>query len=148
MKKYIVVAVAVLMMFSCGGNKQTDNIQANDTEAVVAPDMHNAENSLDYWGIYEGTLPAADCPGIKTTLTLNKDNTFTLHSEFIDRENAIFDERGSFTLDGNILTLKQDNGTNSYYKVEEGQIRMLDGNKQPINGPIAEHYVLKQTKAF
>lgn len=148
MKKYIVVAVAVLMMFSCGGNKQTDNIQANDTEAVVAPDMHNAEISLDYWGIYEGTLPAADCPGIKTTLTLNKDNTFTLHSEFIDRENAIFDERGSFTLDGNILTLKQDNGTNSYYKVEEGQIRMLDGNKQPINGPIAEHYVLKQTKAF
>ena len=38
-------------------------------------DMHTAEISLDYYGTYKGTLPAADCPGINVTLTLNKNKT-------------------------------------------------------------------------
>ena len=36
-------------------------------------DIHNAETSLDYEGTYKGVLPAADCPGIETTLILNPD---------------------------------------------------------------------------
>ena len=33
-------------------------------------DEHNAQNSLDWAGTYEATLPCADCPGIKTTVVL------------------------------------------------------------------------------
>lgn len=149
MKKYALLIIAAITLLSCSGHKQqTEATVTNDTQTVKAPDMHNAENSLDYWGVYEGTLPAADCPGIQTTLTLNKDNTFTLHSEYIDRKDAIFDEKGTYTIEGNIITSKQEDGTTNYYKVEEGQVRMLDMDKQPIDGDMAESYILKRTKTL
>ena len=46
------------MLTACGGNSR------QKTTAGV-PDMHNAENALDYQGTYKGVFPAADCPGIE-----------------------------------------------------------------------------------
>ena len=34
--------------------------------------------NLNFYGTYEGILPAADCEGIRTALTLNNDNTYVL----------------------------------------------------------------------
>ena len=110
------------------------------------PDMHTAETSLDYRGTYEGTLPAADCPGIRTTLTLNPDGTYGLHMKYIDRA-AEFDETGIFTVKENLLTLTRlDDGSEEYYKVEENRLRMLDAEKQPVTGALAENYVLQKNK--
>lgn len=97
--------------------------------------------------MYKGVTPAADCPGIETTLTLNTDNTFTLRLVYIDRDTQ-FDETGNFVLDGNILTLTSRDGTKSYYKVEEGQVRMLNADKQEVTGELADMYILKQEKVF
>ena len=76
MKKIFMLACACLLIAACNSNKKsTDNTTiAANTEVT---DMHNAENALDYDGTYTGTFPAADCPGINITLTLNKDKTFT-----------------------------------------------------------------------
>ena len=159
MKKYVLVVAVAAALFSCSGNPKADarlshletvkdrRVQDKQETAQV-PDMHNAETSLDYWGVYEGTLPAASSPGIKTTLTLNKDKTFTLRSEYIDEKDGIFNDKGTYTLDGNVLTTKQEGGDITYYKVEEGQLKMLDQQKQPITGDLAKFYILKQTKKF
>ena len=114
MKKYVLVVAVAAALFSCSGNPKADATQTdkNKQETAQVPDMHNAETSLDYWGVYEGTLPAASSPGIKTTLTLNKDKTFTLRSEYIDEKDGIFNDKGTYTLDGNILTAKQEGGEN------------------------------------
>ena len=148
MKKYVLVVAVAAALFSCSGNPKADATQTdkNKQETAQVPDMHNAETSLDYWGVYEGTLPAASSPGIKTTLTLNKDKTFTLRSEYIDEKDGIFNDKGTYTLDGNILTAKQEGGDITYYKVEEGQLKMLDQQKQPVTGDLAKFYILKQTK--
>lgn len=149
MKSIYVAAIAAcsLTLMSCNGSKKADASQSNaDTTQVV--DMHTAETSLDYFGEYKGTIPAADCPGIKQTLVLNKDNTFTLNSIYIDRKDADFNDSGTFSIDGNVLTLKTKDGQASYYKVEEGRVRMLMADKQPVTGELAEHYVLKQEKVF
>lgn len=150
MKKYVLVVAVAAALFSCSGNPKADSTQTdkNKQETAQVPDMHNAETSLDYWGVYEGTLPAASSPGIKTTLTLNKDKTFTLRSEYIDEKDGIFNDKGTYTLDGNVLTTKQEGGDITYYKVEEGQLKMLDQQKQPITGDLAKFYILKQTKKF
>ena len=150
MKKYVLVVAVAAALFSCSGNPKADATQTdkNKQETAQVPDMHNAETSLDYWGVYEGTLPAASSPGIKTTLTLNKDKTFTLRSEYIDEKDGIFNDKGTYTLDGNVLTTKQEGGDITYYKVEEGQLKMLDQQKQPITGDLAKFYILKQTKKF
>lgn len=136
--------MAIAVLSACGNSKKTDNTATDPVAAEQAADMHTAENSLDYQGIYKGTLPAADCPGIEATLTINQDSTFTLNYIYIDRKDSKFDDKGTYTIDGAILTTKGEDGAITYYKVEEGQVRMLDAEKQPVTGPLAEHYILKK----
>ena len=139
MKKFAYLTAIVcssIALISCGGNKsKTTN-------------THTAENSLDYYGIYTGTTPAADCPGIKQTLTLNKDCTYTLNSVYIDREGANVNEVGTFAVEGNIATLTTTSGELSYFKIEESRVAMLMSNKQPITGAMADLYILKQEKVY
>lgn len=116
------------------------------TEKTVGAisDMHTAETSLDYPGTYEGTLPGADCPGIKTTLVLADDGSYALHMEYLERGTA-FDEKGTFKVEGNLLTLApSDGGQVGYYRVEENRLRHLDANRKPITGELADHYVLRK----
>ena len=80
MKESLLILAAALAMVSCGGNAQQKAATAGTQQTTAAaPDMHNAETSLDYLGVYKGTLPAADCPGIETTLTLAPDGSYALH---------------------------------------------------------------------
>ena len=103
--------------------------------------MHNAENSLDYDGTYTGTSPAADCPGINMALNIKKDKTFELISEYIDRQDATFKEYGTYSVEGNIMTLI--NGEDKqYYKVGENTLTALNQDKQAITGELADHYIL------
>ena len=147
MKKNVLILAAALALVACGGNAPKKKAAAEtQTTTAAAPDMHTAETSLDYLGTYEGTLPAADCPGIQTTLTLNPDGTYELHMKYIDRD-AEFDTKGGYSVRGNLLTLTPENGEEvEYYKVEENRLRRLDADKQPITGPLAENYVLKKTE--
>ena len=78
MKNILLILAAAIMLTACGGNSR------QKTTAGV-PDMHNAENALDYQGTYKGVFPAADCPGIEIELTLHNDNTYTMNSSYMDR---------------------------------------------------------------
>lgn len=127
-------------MASCGGNAPRRSAQQET--GAFKPDIHNAETSLDYRGTYRGVLPAADCPGIETTLTLKPDGTYSLHEEYLER-NARFDAEGAYTLHGNLLTLEGSDTT--WYKVEENRLRRLTTDRKEVEGPLAEHYVLRKT---
>ena len=143
MKESLLILAAALAMVSCGGNAQQKAATAGTQQTTAAaPDMHNAETSLDYLGVYKGTLPAADCPGIETTLTLKPDGTYSLHEEYLER-NARFDAEGAYTLHGNLLTLEGSDTT--WYKVEENRLRRLTTDRKEVEGPLAEHYVLRKT---
>lgn len=137
MKHTILILAAAAMLASCGGNAQQ--------KTATATDMHTAENSLDMTGVYKGTLPAADCPGIEQTLTLKADGTYTDRNVYIDRDTE-FTNTGAYRVDSNMLILTPADGEGgAYYKIEEGRLRQLDGDKQVIEGPLAESFVL--TKA-
>ena len=143
MNRILSMAAAALVLVSCGGNAQRKTTQTTPQETAAA-DMHCAANSLDYRGTYRGTLPAADCPGIETTLTLEEDGSYLLHMEYLERATS-FDERGTYAVEGNLLTLTPDDGENAgYYKVEERLLRHLDADRQPITGALADHYVLRK----
>lgn len=144
MKKSLTALAALLLLASCGGNAAR-NSASSATEKTETVDMHNAENSLDIAGVYKGTLPAADCPGIDYTLTLTPDGKYTERMSYIDR-NTVVDNEGSYTVEGNILTTTPaEQGDNpGYYKIEEGRLCWLDADKNPIPGEIGEHYVIKK----
>lgn len=140
MKNKILILAAVLALVSCGGNAQKKT-----AAAAAAPDMHTAETSLDYQGTYKGTLPAADCPGIETTLRLKPGGAYEQHLKYIGRDSE-FDEKGGYTVRENLLTLTPADGEQpEYYKVEENRLRRLDAEKQPITGALADNYVLQKT---
>ena len=139
-RKVVILAAAAVALASCGGNAPRRSAQ-QETGAFKL-DIHNAETSLDYRGTYRGVLPAADCPGIETTLTLKPDGTYSLHEEYLERD-ARFDAEGAYTLHGNLLTLEGSDTT--WYKVEENRLRRLTTDRKEVEGPLAEHYVLRKT---
>lgn len=78
---------------------------------------------------------------INMTLTIKKDKTFELISEYIDRQDATFKEYGTYSVEGNIMTLI--NGEDKqYYKVGENTLTALNQDKQAITGELADHYIL------
>ncbi len=147
----IFAAAGLLAVFACGRAPQDENADgvevAEVTETVTLPtDMHNAANSLDYKGVYEGLLPAADGPGIQTTLTLAPDGTFVWRSEYLDEQDGVFVDRGTYTLTGNVAALEVPGEGVRYVKVEEGRLRLLDQDKNVITGSLADMYVLEKTQ--
>ena len=90
-KRMLPLLLAGLVLAACGGNTAADNpptpaasaVQPASAPAVAeasaaVPDMHNAQNALDWNGTYQGLLPCASCEGIATELVLNDDGTYRL----------------------------------------------------------------------
>jgi uncharacterized lipoprotein NlpE involved in copper resistance len=109
-----------------------------DAPAAKAPDMHNSRNSLDWAGAYEGVLPCADCPGIRTRLVLQPDGQFELGTQSLDRQTAPQTTRGRFSWDvaGSTITL-DGAGQGQQFRVGEGRLLQLnrDGSAPPWNSP-------------
>ncbi|WP_206212101.1 copper resistance protein NlpE N-terminal domain-containing protein [Vibrio sp. HDW18] len=114
------------------------------TEAIDA--AHNAQNSLDWAGSYQGTLPCADCGGIETELTLNEDGTYKLSENYLDKEGQPLVSQGTFAWDetGSIVILRSGEQTGRQYLVGENTLTHLDMHGQQIDGDLAGFYVLNR----
>ena len=127
--------VIVIAMVSCQ-TKRTVSTSSGDS-------AHNSQHSLDWSGTYQGTLPCADCPGIRYVLTLKEDNTYKLNTQYLERSDSVNTELGTFTWDksGNQITLS-DRGEK--FQVGENRLFHLDMEGNRITGSLAEHYVLSK----
>lgn len=133
-KKALPILLIAVMTLGCKSNK--DSSLTND---------HNSMNSLDWNGTYVGTTPCADCPGIKTVITLNNDLTFSKQTKYLERSEDVTSKTGSFTWNkaGNTVTFNE-NGNSRAYFVGEGTLTQLDLKGKKITGDLADKYVLKQ----
>lgn len=118
--------------------------QTKKTASNQADSAHNSQNSLDWIGTYQGTLPCADCPGIRYVLTLKDNNSYQLKTQYLERGDSVFTESGTFTWDknGNQITLA-DRGEK--FQVGENRLFHLDMEGNRITGNLAEHYILTKT---
>lgn len=137
--------ILTLAFTSCQNNERTNTVTSSNTitDTATLVDMHTSQIALDWSGTYEGTLPCADCPGIKATIELKNDNTFTQHFDYLDRD-AKFTETGKIEWhqNGNSITLVSDDGGRQQFKVREGSLLMLSADGEENTGDLAEHYVL------
>lgn len=143
--KFMYLAViAAAMMVACNGKKTAQNETKNDSVSVA--DSVSADVDLAaVAGTYEGTLPAADCPGIKTVLTINADSTYQLQQDYIDRKDGHDEASGVLqVLDGNVMMLvRPSSGEHSFYKVKDSKsIVMTDSLGNEPEGETAKLYVL------
>lgn len=101
---------------------------------------------MEVFGTYEGTLPAADCEGIETLLTINSDSTYTLQSEYIGVDDGKFLVSGVYNLiDGELLELiTPSSGDKTYYKIVADGVMLSDSLGTENQGELAKHYVLKK----
>ena len=145
MKSLIPIAAALLLLAACGHRNAPKQSASIGTETTV-PDMHNAENALDYQGTYTGVFPAADAPGIAVTLTLGPDGRYTEVNRYCERPDE-FTVYGNYTVNGNTLSLLPDSpqAEPAYYKVGENRLWRLDSHRQPITGPFADQYTLTKS---
>lgn len=151
--------IALLFVFASCGNRQTKQDMATDIsvakdsttsiENISTNDDHYARNSLSYGGVYEGTTPCADCPGIDIVITLDYEGNYTKKMTYRDKEpDNVFTTSGKYTWDdsGSMITLTGEKDGGAYYKVIENALIMLDADKKEVTGPNVDKYVLRQTK--
>ena len=143
---YFAMAAAVALTTSCNGKKTVSADADHDSTSVA--DTTVAGENVDLAavaGTYEGTLPAADCPGIKTVLTINADSTYEIKQDYIDRKDGHDEASGVLqVLDGNVLMLvRPSSGEHTFYKVKDSKsVVMTDSLGNEAEGEMAKLYVL------
>ncbi|WP_299582845.1 copper resistance protein NlpE [uncultured Sunxiuqinia sp.] len=146
--KWVAFVAIVLFFASCNNTTKSsddNNSKVDSTQAVERPIGDNSQNALDWAGTYEGTVPCANCAGIKTTITLNADNTFSRTEEYLGEKGKPAQDNGTFEWDKekSSITLK-DKDRNQKYKVGENQLFHLDMSGNVITGDLADKYILRK----
>ncbi|WZB61260.1 copper resistance protein NlpE [Achromobacter xylosoxidans] len=69
-------------------------------------DSHTARDSLDWAGSYEGVLPCADCPGIRTRVTLSDNGSYEKQTQYLDRQPQPEVVAGTFSWESDGSTIR------------------------------------------
>ena len=141
----IFIAVAAFTLISCTnkGSKQKEESQDTTTEAIV--DSHTSEISLDWAGVYEGTMPCASCEGIETVVELKDDNTYKATYTYMGGDEYTVSNNSAFTWDesGQVVILVAEDDIKQF-KVGENHLTLLGDDGEVNTGELAEYYVLKR----
>lgn len=143
-KTLFIVLVSGFTILACT-NKETKTYQTSEPENTMeVNDGHNAQNSLDWAGTYEGTLPCADCPGIKTAITLKEDGTYQYVAEYLERNTTINTSGDIMWHDnGSVIHLKS-NDIDVKLKVVENGLIGLDTDGKEMTGASKDLYNYKK----
>lgn len=136
-----ILALFALTLFSCDAQK-TDPTTPAPPETPT-DSRHVSQNSLDYDGIYRGTLPCADCDGIKTSIYLMSNNTFKIVDTYLGKDPKSFTTTGNivWTKDGTSLMLKSATDERKF-AVGENTLTQLDQSWKKVTGDLASQYIL------
>jgi copper homeostasis protein (lipoprotein) len=135
----LILFMVFVGLVSCKSNKKAQTSE-------VKPTADNSMTSIDWAGNYQGILPCADCEGIKTQIVLNKDLSYVLETQYLGKDEKIFQAKGTFKWneEGSKITL--DNTEKQIYQVGENRLFHLDKDGNRITGEIANNYVLEMEK--
>lgn len=143
MKKSFFVMAAAATMFAMGlvscGNKQNTENQEATTDTVVVAEPAPAPIS----GTFEGTLPCADCSGIKTELVISEDGKFKLTETYMAKKEKQFVSEGEIVRgEGGRFSLTDKDGTVRQYELTDNTIAVLNAEGKKAEGELADKYIL------
>jgi copper homeostasis protein (lipoprotein) len=103
----------------------------------------NSRNALDWQGSYVGTVPCADCEGIRTRVELRGDGTFSRSLIYLGKDAQPLDDSGTFTWDAAGSRVALGGASDAQrYQVGENVLFHLDRDGQRISGDRAALYRL------
>ncbi|MCI0920121.1 copper resistance protein NlpE [Sphingobacterium rhinopitheci] len=146
MKKLFIPAILLLaiQIQSCQSNSSSNSSSTTDSSYVDT--THTSQNSLDWAGTYDGIVPCADCSGIKTTITLKDDDSFTYQAEYLEKNTSVQDSGKFMWHDNGSIVHLMGKDLNTKYKVGENILIQLDTEGKVIEGAIAEKYYLNKVQ--
>ncbi|MEO6584340.1 MAG: META domain-containing protein [Ferruginibacter sp.] len=112
---------------------------------------HNSKNSIDWNGVYSGTLPCTDCEGTPTMIQINKDGSYIIEKLYPGKIQNITRVAGTYrwNITGNNIIFDVDkNTTPAYYSIGENKITQLDLEGNENSGAAAERYILQKQPAI
>lgn len=153
MKKLLIITVVFCFTASC-----------NSKQENVKPENKKENNNFSKTTIFEGTLPCADCSGIKTVLKIYNDysvsqnNKFELISTYEGKQpQNTFNEKGNFNTerglendpDGTIYVLNWDQPEDKqiyygHFSKNPEKIYLLDKNRKTIKSELNYSLTLKK----
>lgn len=103
---------------------------------------NSAKRALDYTGIYIGTLPCADCKGIRTLIKVYDNGIYEKEVVYLGEKINTYYSKGRYSWhpNGNIIWL--DDATS--YFVKKNKLFMLDKDDNFIKGALQDMYVLSK----
>jgi uncharacterized lipoprotein NlpE involved in copper resistance len=117
-----------------------------ETVGANVKDTHeHAQTNAEWPGIYIGFLPCADCVGVKTTLALNKNNSYILITQNAGKSDREYVQKGKFAagaIANTIVLTAKDGSTSHHYLAEGDKLVQLDSQGNRITGKLADRYVL------
>jgi copper homeostasis protein (lipoprotein) len=117
-------------------------------ETASNADEQHAQKTLNMSGLYLGFYPCSDCTGVRTTLALNKNNSYVYISIYVGKSDREIIEKGKFTLGENgntlVLTPKKGSTTTQQYLIEDDMLIKLDEDGNRITKDGADGYILKR----
>jgi copper homeostasis protein (lipoprotein) len=153
MKKFFILTVVLCITASC-----------NSKQENVKPENKKENNTFSKTTVFEGTLPCADCSGIKTVLKIYNDysvsqnNKFELISTYEGKQpQNTFTEKGNFNTerglendpDGTIYVLNWDQPEDKqiyygHFSKNPEKIYLLDKNRKTIKSELNYSLTLKK----
>ncbi|MEZ4888616.1 MAG: META domain-containing protein [Chitinophagales bacterium] len=146
--RLIVLILIAFSFIACNATQNPTEPNNSNTNPSNPDPGHHSQNSLDWEGIYQGILPCADCEGIQTEITLNKNLTYIYKTKYLGKEDTIFEKKGGFVWDGDggkiALADFDEDKLSVKYMVGENALFKLDMKGERITGALADKYVLKK----
>jgi hypothetical protein len=94
-------------------------------------------------GTYEGTLPAADAPGLQTLITFNSGSTFHMEETFLEKDVEPRITDGTWVLNGDIIIFTAGDYQFEYKIISEKEIRWAPDGEE-ITGTDINWSLLKK----
>lgn len=129
-------------------SESTAITQTQESSTAIATG-DTTENALDWAGSYAGTLPCADCEGIKVELELDHDKTYELKETYLGKADHSIETKGTFQFDAKNSTqiILDEKAQSRRFFIGEGfaEARALDGSE--IDGNLKQHYKLTKEQS-
>ena len=138
----ILAAALLACMAACTSNQKKEAATTETTAATAVGDT----TALAMTGTFEGIFPAASCEGIRASLTINADSTYTYKREYIGEKNGKYESSGIYHLKAKDLIelITPSSGEKTYFKHVETGFMLSDSLGTVNQGELAGHYILKR----
>ena len=142
---FMVAVILTLSLIACQPSPPEEEPEAEETVLDQIDQEHNARNSLDYDGTYEGVIPGPESEEIEIQIELHRDGTFIKRTDYIGKENDELETFATYSWneEGNIIALQLIDGHEKYF-VAENKLIKLDEEGEFFTGEKAEDYVLRK----